>query len=770
MIPPFRLGVCAVLCALPVPLQAGGQIRSGEHEDFTRLVLNTGSATDWNVGVQDRKVTLFFPGATERFQTDRIFDLIPRTRIGTVDAQTGPDGTRVSLTLECDCRVSTLDAGANYLAIDIADSSAPLLEGSQVHSQGTPPDPQQPFREEKMVSNAEIALIEQIQKAADQGIIKLDESRMSATETGSARAPNLDVELSRLSPAVPPAQPNMPALPSQPVMPLSNTGRVDRPEDALAMMFDSSQIQASTVFDRYSARHADRMTERATPLDCIPDHQLDIAYWSDGRELFDQAPELYGRLVGEFDTPNDDAVLELSQLYIRFGFGVEARSVLSAFNIDTPHSALLTDLSHIVDGGRVGPYGPLARTSVCPGRHGLWLAVGGAAPTFHNEEHFTSVAAAFAELPPDLRVMIGPRFIENLLLTGRTEQARQIYDIIIRSGAEADTSLRIAEAVLVAKEGNPAIAIEALSDLIENNGGHLIDALKYAVTIAVDSGYPIPDRIDTDIRAALLQYRGSEMEAGLRRLLALSLAGKGKLESAIEEINRAIEQGENNPELDAAIRKILGSADPDRDGAAAYAKVMLNADALLPENPAGDETRTSIAAHLLELGLPGPAERIVTPSAGRSVPARVLLAKALIAQGKTERAHQLALGLPAEEAADIEARAYAAEGRFDRAQQSLTSVGRTEEARSLAWQSGDWSRVEGTPDAPERTPMAEFMANRATGTGPDTGSGLPDALDPAAAFVEPLPRLDEASLVASRRLLATGGQLEEFIQSLLESE
>lgn len=781
MIPTVRQGICVILCALPATLNAGGQIRSGEHPGFSRLVLNTGSATQWNVSVSGRTVSLFFPYATERFQTDRIFDLIPKTRVGSVETETGPDGTMVRLEMECDCRVTTLDAGANYLAIDIADPGAELLANAEVHNDGTFPgdnqninvgsDPDQPLREEKMVSNAEIALIEQIQKAADQGLINLDQTGKSMTENGSEKAPNIAVELSRLSPAVPPVQPAIPPHPPQPTLPLSSGGGgTEESEDTLAMLFDSSQIQASTVFDRYSARNAERMTERATPLDCIPDHQIDVAYWTDGRELFEQASELYGQLVGEFDTPNTDAVLELSQLYIRFGFGAEARNVLTAFEVDTPKSALLNDLSRIVDGGHVGLFGPLARTSACPGRHGLWLAVAGAAPSFHNPEHFETVVSAFSDLPPDLRMLVGPRLIENLLLANHVEQARQIYDIIIRSGAEADDGLRVAEALLVAREGNPAIAIQALSDLIENNGGHLISALKHAVGIAVEANYPIPDRLDTDIRASLLLYRGSEQEPELRRLLALSLAGKGQLEESVTEITQAIEQGEEIGKLDAAIQRILTTASPERNGAVAYANVMLNADHLLEQIPEGDMTREVIAGHLIELGLPGPAEKIVLPAAGRSVQGRFLLGKALIAQGKTEQAHQVASELPAMEAAEINARAFEADGKFAEAQQALAAAGRTTEAASLAWRSGDWPQVVSDATNPGNTPMAEFMASRSNTSEAALASETPDALNPAAAFVEPLPRLDEASLDSTRRLLATSGQLQEFIETLLRPE
>ena len=70
---------------------------------------------------------------------------------------------------------------------------------------------------------------------------------------------------------------------------------------------------------------------------------------------------------------------------------------------------------------------------------------------------------------------------------------------------------------------------------------------------------------------------------------------------------------------------------------------------------------------------------------------------------------------------------------------------------------------------PERAAMAEFMAMRAEGTSRPAQSDAPEALEPVAAFREPLPSLERPSLDAARRLLASGAQIEGFVQNLLEN-
>ena len=79
---------------------------------------------------------------------------------------------------------------------------------------------------------------------------------------------------------------------------------------------------------------------------------------------------------------------------------------------------------------------------VLPGRHGLWLALGGAAPTFRDAEAFAAGQAAFEELPTDLRALLGPRFAGRLLDAGHPTEARIIQDTAVRRGTSPRRSSR----------------------------------------------------------------------------------------------------------------------------------------------------------------------------------------------------------------------------------------------------------------------------------------------------------------------------------------
>ena len=148
-------------------------------------------------------------------------------------------------------------------------------------------------------------------------------------------------------------------------------------------MLGHEQISATTVFDR-DGRHVDaRPPEPAAP-ECLPDTAFDIAAWSSGPSMHRQAVELAQGLVGEFDVPDPVALRDLVRLNIRFGFGAEAESLLASFDAPLDDRALLVDLARAVEGRPAAADGPLAVAAPCPGRHGLWLALGGVAPAFHD--------------------------------------------------------------------------------------------------------------------------------------------------------------------------------------------------------------------------------------------------------------------------------------------------------------------------------------------------------------------------------------------------
>lgn len=77
-------------------------VKSGEHADFSRLVLFLPRGAEWQLEEAERAVTVSLPGpASHRFEVSGVFELIPRDRIAGL-LQT--DGNRLRVALNCACR------------------------------------------------------------------------------------------------------------------------------------------------------------------------------------------------------------------------------------------------------------------------------------------------------------------------------------------------------------------------------------------------------------------------------------------------------------------------------------------------------------------------------------------------------------------------------------------------------------------------------------------------------------------------------------------
>lgn len=740
-------------------------------------------ATEWSLETRAGGATLFFPGKDLRFGTEGVFERMPRTRVREIRSAAAEGGTIVEVAIGCDCRISASFVGARYLALDVADRDAPdrgiapgQTPGDAGAARAAADDPAddptaRDAREIAAVSAAEQLLIRQIERAARQGLIELSDPAGPAPRTAAVDAAE--------PPEIPaPEAPALPETSRPPAMPVRPEPAQQR--DPLAALLDHEQIEATTVFDRDS-RSAARMAEPAVPAECLEDAALDIGGWSNGLSMHAQLPQLSRGLIGEFDAANPAALRDLARLHVRFGFGVEAVALLQSFAADFPERALLRDLAHVVDGRTAPAGGPLAVTAVCPGRHGLWSALGGLAPVYHAQAHFKTVQAAFADLPADLRALLGPALIGRLLDAELPDAARLIFDTAVRPGREPSDDLRLAEARLTAVEGDPVVAARAMTSLIERNAPNAVDALADVVRLALDGELALPDRLITDLRAAALELRGDPREVTLRLLLVEALARSAELAAALDALDAAkTDLPAAGPAFAALGVRILAEAEPARVGAAEYAEIVLTRHDLLGPAAENDPARRTIAARLIGLGLPSAALDLLEPLRGRADPAaRLLAAEAHLRLDDAEAARADLADLAGPEAADLRARAFAKSGDYAEAVAALPradpgdSVAATDAGADYLWPSGDWAGIRDQDGDPARVAMAGFMAARAGAAPPPQPAEIaasPEGLTAEAAFQAPLPRLDVATLGAARSLLANGKQVSGFVEDLLAAE
>jgi hypothetical protein len=744
--------------------QEGGLIRSGEHDGFSRIVMTIEPTTEWALETAADRATVFFPGRELAFRTDGLFVRMPRTRILGVRPVAGPRGTTVEVELGCDCRVSTRFVGARYLAVDVHDRNRPVPGHEAGIPAGRAPDPAAAeaaeaagptiapdgLRSPDALATAERILVEQIARAADQGVIELAEA---------AGAPGVSFAdaVTRPEPAQP--EPEPPALPAADAEP---PAAADPPA---GLPLQDEQIAAITVYDRDGPRRG--ATQEPVPEECLDDDRLDIDRWSDGSPLHRQLPRLQGLLVGEFDRPDPVVVADIARLYIRFGFGAEAALMLESFDAAAEDAALLYDLARAVEGLPPAPGGPLAAAAPCPGRHGLWIAIAGARPPFRDADHFATVEAAFAELPPDLRDMLGPGLVTRLLDAGHPREAAVLQAIAVRPGLPPSVDARLAAAELAAAEGRTAEAKAEFAALFDADAHNAAAALLRLVHLDLAEPDPVPEARLTDLATAALAHRGEPLEVGLRTALAEALAHDSLLDKAIAELDLLMSDRPEHADgtRDTAV-ELLIAADPARIGAAQYAETVLAARDLLPGTGTYDPTRFAVARHLLALSLPNAALGLLDPSLARAQGyARELAARAYLERGDPADALGALDGLSGPDVARMRAEARVLAGDYPAAAQELAAAGLTGALAERAWPLGAWEQARGAGD-PRRAAMAGYMLNRgATATPAPTSPETPEA-----AFATPLPPLERPSLGAARALLETGRQVGGFVETLLAEE
>ena len=123
--------VAILLCAI-FPFQMLAEVvvlRSGEHVDFSRIVVQFNGSTNWEFGKVSGGYELRTDATAANFDFDRVFDLIPRRRI-TGLSELGPG--RIFFAVSCECQGDAFEIRKGRLVIDIKDGVAE--SGSQFNS------------------------------------------------------------------------------------------------------------------------------------------------------------------------------------------------------------------------------------------------------------------------------------------------------------------------------------------------------------------------------------------------------------------------------------------------------------------------------------------------------------------------------------------------------------------------------------------------------------------------------------------------------------
>ncbi|MEP2717478.1 hypothetical protein, partial [Pseudophaeobacter sp.] len=258
---------------------------------------------------------------------------------------------------------------------------------------------------------------------------------------------------------------------------LDPLGRSDRPLDALA------NISVTSAVDRETGLMAPVIGESSVGDHCLPERRIAIYNWGNDSSFADQLGPLRGALVREFDDINPASVRALAKLYLYFGFGAEARAMLTMLpsgRIDPDQQATLLAMANLLDGEELGINHPFSGQQGCNSDAALWSVL--ADNNIRKTANTDAIQLGFAKLPVHLRVNFGPQLSSLFAEAGDLHIAEAILRSVDRTGMEYVPELNLAEAAIAELEGDTEVVAEKLTeevaDRTESAPSALVDLIE----------------------------------------------------------------------------------------------------------------------------------------------------------------------------------------------------------------------------------------------------------------------------------------------------
>jgi hypothetical protein len=653
------------LAAAPVCAEVA-RVRSGEHPEFTRVVVDADIPGDWRFGRTDDGYELQFGPAVTGYDLTEAFERIPRDRVSGLwrDPVTG----RLHLALSCTCHAVAFEFRPGIVVIDI--KSGPPPAGSSFEDPLDPPDPEtvaeasaDPLAaagydwiaaardpdeaadlplpmdiDDPVLASLRKTLLEQISRGVAEGVV------------GIAEHPDLPAPSPDATVAVPGLR---------------------------IVNGDLPGVVAGTA-------HEPGPNLTATGAACITDTALAVGDWLPEGAVAELIGPGRAGLIGEFDQPDNAAILRAARLYIALGFGAEARQMLGLMvDPQTAEVALLAAMARVAD---LEPGGEAAFGGMggCETAAALWWAL---TLSIRDDAQSSDVRAlntgavtrAFSALPAHLRRHFGPSLVNLFLAAEDEETARRLRDAIRRAPENAGPAVDLMDAGFHLATGDEKEAAEIAARVARDAGTEGVEALVTLVEAAFRDGAALPADVPETLAAYRMDARGTPHEAARARAYMLALSMTGDFDRAFAVLPQA-------PDSVADLWLL----------AAAGAKDDLFLDRALAEEPppVAAGVAQAIAGRLLDLGFAEAALAWLGPVGPADDTAhRLMAARATLMLHEARRALALISGLGGTEAETIRAAAVLQLGDAGAAATALDRAGdAAARDRALVW-AGDWTKV-----------------------------------------------------------------------------
>ncbi|MEP1696649.1 MAG: hypothetical protein ABJJ69_08945 [Paracoccaceae bacterium] len=540
------------------------QIKTGEHQTFTRVVFYVDDSTPWEVLRTNKIIRIEFQNYTGYIDSTRVFSRISQKIISHVEKKENT----IELHLNCSCDFELGAVTSSFRYLDISHDNSPkavvddkskfrissiVLENFRRNSTGnTPLDPNQV----SALANELVLLDTPIQRTGTS--LSLQDKKPD------------EILISEFH-ALPPTQ-NLIESIGNSLGFLMTKGILQRP------MYDREFVKRRNKYEYTSNLSAQNLNIKTTNLSvgegsplaqqeiCGKFLNFSIIDWKPGDDFAHDVSQLRREIFSEFDEVNISSLEKLAQLYIYNSFGLEARQILKLLDLPTSNTTLLLELSYMVDGDFESQTPMIEKLINCSDFLYLLNVLTSKVTPKKDDEKIGRTLKSLNSLPPHLRVVFGAQLSAVFYDLEEISEAKFVIRSVQRGASTRGTSIDLIAASMDSSEQEDLIA-PSLRDIINSNSPMAARSAIQLVENITSDGERVSRQVLDLLSAYAVEYRGQDNEFEIRQAYILSLSSVDNHVQAFNELEHLLDKFGNQIDKKHLLEKMfLYLIDDSSDG------------------------------------------------------------------------------------------------------------------------------------------------------------------------------------------------------------
>ena len=535
-------------------------VTSGEHEDFSRLVLTFSKPFDWVLAREASGYTLSTGQNIPNYDLSDAFRRLTNKRV--TDIRREPMTGALYIAVNCECYAIPFELRTGILVIDIRDGTAPSGSSFELARDGTLSPPLIGAAAISGKSNSSSDVVTKRKNKSE------STNLISAIESAARTPPALSPRISEA------AMENTRYELLWQISKGAADGVVDVTTNLEPPPAKSQDISQNTnigigpelgITAKTSEKISNLMTEDGKK--CFSNEDVDMGPWAGENDNTFSFSENTTGLVAEFDRPNRASIEHAVKYLLALGFGAEARALLKSFKVESKNRNLWEALSYLVDEAG-SPVTAFQGMEVCNTYAALWAFLAKPEIPLTNEIETSAILRAFSNLPSHMRRHLGREIATRFLNRNDFHAAHAVKASMFRSSMEADASVQMLNAEIQLSNDEIESAELILGKLSGASGPVGIHSAVALIEAKVGAGHVVPEHLTVATEAMLHEAKGGENESPLRNALALAYASQNKYQKSFALIPKSQKesvllwsllghQGDDNSLLSEAVVKKL---------------------------------------------------------------------------------------------------------------------------------------------------------------------------------------------------------------------